>query len=54
MDLFTKYQPDGLGDYLASLFTGFIPGGLLLGFVVGLLGFGVFFLFNLLVDLIRR
>lgn len=54
MELFDKYQIDGLSDYLASLFSGFIPGGLLLGFLVGLLGFGVFFLFNLLVDMVRR
>lgn len=54
MDLLDKYLPDGFSDYLASLFTGYIPGGLLLSFVVGLLGFGVFFLFNLLVDLVRR
>lgn len=54
MELFTKYQPDGLGDFIASLFTGFIPGGLLLGLLLGLLGFGAFFLFNLLVDMLRR
>lgn len=54
MELFTTYQPEGLGDFIASLFTGFIPGGLLLGLLLGLLGFGVFFLFNLLVDMLRR